>query len=254
MNHQQHYRKNGYTVVGDCFSETQLEPLHHAIKRLHSTWLKDNQQAYEEGLINSAYLTRKSSISNPQQEEDINTLFQWIADESIIRHLRAVFPQQFAFMNSQLFFDPFETTQKNYWHRDPQYHLSLDEQKLALEKQTVIHCRIPLVDEPGIELVPGSHKNWDTEEELNVRCEKNGRQRHDDLSSGHTIPLKRGDLLIFSANMIHRGLYGRNRLALDLLYCDREPELLSFVDPRCLPSEKIRAQLENPAVFVAPPE
>ncbi len=256
MNHAQHYQQQGYVVLRDYFNEAQLRPLHQTIERLHDTWLKDNLHAYENGLINSAYLTRRHEkpSSLPEKgrkaEEDRDKLFQWIASESIVRHLRELFPSQFAFMNSQLFFDPCDKTQKNYWHRDPQYHLTLEEQKQAIESQNVIHCRIPFVDERGIEVIPGSQKNWDNDEELNVRLGINGRNNCDDLPAGASISLKRGDLLFFSANMIHRGLYGNNRLALDLLYCDRVPDLLAYVDPECLPTKETLAQLDNPQLFV----
>jgi hypothetical protein len=33
------------------------------------------------------------------------------------------------------------------------------------------------------------------------------------------------DVLLFSANMIHRGLHRNNRLALDTLYCEHVPQL-----------------------------
>lgn len=95
-------------------------------------------------------------------------------------------------MNTQLFFNPVNPAQKNYWHRDPQYHLSIDEQKSALEGVNVVHYRIPLFGEPGIELVPASHKCWDTDEELDVRLARNNRRNSDDLSSGLTIELAAG--------------------------------------------------------------
>ncbi|MEP1448201.1 MAG: hypothetical protein ABJK37_19010 [Paraglaciecola sp.] len=47
-------------------------------------------------------------------------------------------------MGSQLFFDPFKPQQANYWHRDPQYHLSVEEQKSALTGPDILHVRIPL--------------------------------------------------------------------------------------------------------------
>lgn len=45
-----------------------------------------------------------------------------------------------------------------------------------------------------------------------------------DLNSVKQIALEVGDVLLFSANMIHRGLYAKNRLTLDLLYCERSPQ------------------------------
>jgi ectoine hydroxylase-related dioxygenase (phytanoyl-CoA dioxygenase family) len=139
--------------------------------------------------------------------------------------------------------------QHNYWHRDPQYHLSVDEQKAALSGPEVVHVRIPLADEPGIELVPASHKQWDTEEELDVRLGRNEKSVHDPLSSSERVSLNAGDLLVFSANIIHRGIYGMDRLSLDVLFCDPEVELLKFVDEDCLPDAAVIASLENADAF-----
>jgi hypothetical protein len=154
-----------------------------------------------------------------------------------------------AFMNTQLFFDPVNAIQKNYWHRDPQYHLSLAEQKDALTGPDVLHFRIPLVDEPGLEFIPGTHKRWDSDEELDVRLGRNGRQHHDDLPAALRVIPKPGDLLVFSANMIHRGIYGLDRLSLDILFCDPVPALVKFVDDNCLPDQSTLARLENRTAF-----
>jgi hypothetical protein len=50
------------------------------------------------------------------------------------------------------------------------------------------------------------HKRLDSDVEFNVRQEKKGRVSSDDLSTGKKIKLVAGDLLVFSADMIHRGL------------------------------------------------
>ena len=113
-----------------------------------------------------------------------------------------------------------------------------------------MHFRIPLVKEPGIELVPATHKRWDSDEELDVRLEKNGRKSFDDLSTGVPIELDAGDLLVFSANIIHRGLYGMNRFALDILFCDPDPGLAKYVHEDCLPSHKILSGIEEPSALL----
>ena len=148
-------------------------------------------------------------------------------------------------MGTQLFFDPFKTSQNNYWHRDPQYHLSVAEQKLALTGPEVLHVRIPFTVDPGVEVIPGSHKNWDTEEESQVRLELNGHKNSENLSNGVQIPLQVGDVLLFSANMIHRGLYGKDRLALDILYCERVPQLVEFIQVKHQPSAEMLADLDK---------
>jgi len=243
-----HYQQHGFFVVRDYFDAERLDQLRAIIKRFHEAWLEINREFYQRQAINSAYLTKPPLLD----QQDRLSLFKWISSDQIVHAVKSLFPADMAFMNTQLFFDPSNTNQKNYWHRDPQYHLSLEEQKESLINQNVLHCRIPLFDEPGLELVPGTHKRWDSETELNTRLARNGYQVSDQLSNGIEIPLNSGDLLVFSANMIHRGLYGLDRLSLDILFCDNNPTLLQHCDPQSLPDSTMLQRLKNPDIFVKP--
>jgi ectoine hydroxylase-related dioxygenase (phytanoyl-CoA dioxygenase family) len=127
--------------------------------------------------------------------------------------------------------------------------MSVDQQKEALQGPNVVHFRIPMVDEPGVELIPGTHRRWDSDEELDVRLEQNGRKNYEDLPAGVRVALNAGDLLVFSANMIHRGIYGMDRMALDVLFCDPDPEPMKFVDTDCLPDAEIMERIENASAF-----
>jgi ectoine hydroxylase-related dioxygenase (phytanoyl-CoA dioxygenase family) len=239
------YQDQGYCVVKKLFNEAELEDLREVVLDFHQCWMQANKEFYAEKAVNSAYLTHVESLTQSQRIK----LFQFIGSSKLMAAVDSVLPQPM-FMNTQLFFNPKNKHQKNYWHRDPQYHLSLDQQKAALAGPEVIHFRIPLYDEPGIELIPGSHKNWDSKEELKVRLEQEGKRSSDDLSRGVCIELEAGDLLVFSANMIHRGLYGRERLALDILFCDPDPSLASFINSDCLPDNDVISRLEDGTAFM----
>jgi len=239
------YDDNGYLVVKNLFVENELQVLQLVIRQFHQSWMQDNARLYAERAINSAYLTARKYLNDSERE----SLFKFIGSAKLMDVVNSVVVGSPAFMNTQLFFDPVNKDQKNYWHRDPQYHMSVQEQKEALLGADVLHFRIPLVDEPGVELVPGTHRRWDSHEELDVRLEQNGRKNHEDLATGVCVPLNAGDLLVFSANMIHRGLYGMDRLALDILFCDSVPELMKFVDDNCLPSLDVLEKLDNANAF-----
>lgn len=239
------YKENGYVLFKDFYHKNEVIDLHSVVLAFHEAWKKDNSEFYSQRAINSAYLTGTKYLNDEKRLK----LFQFIGSSKLMKALSSVLPNDPMFMNTQLFFNPVNKDQKNYWHRDPQYHLSPDEQKAALAKSSVVHFRIPLMDEPGIELIPGTHIRWDSEEELEVRLEKNGRKNYENLSTGKSIRLEAGDLLVFSANMIHRGLYGMDRLSLDILFCDPDPEFKKYIDNNCLPSKETLALLENPWAF-----
>ena len=239
------YTQNGYLVERGFFNRDELNLIREPVLEFHESWKQKNEQLYKDHAVNSAYLTGTEHLS----EASRTRLFQFIGSSKIMTVVSAVLDGRAAFMNTQLFFNPVNQAQHNYWHRDPQYHLSVDEQKAALAGSDVVHVRIPLADEPGVELVPASHKQWDTEEELDVRLGRNGKSVHDPLSTGERVRLNAGDLLVFSGNMIHRGVYGMDRLSLDVLFCDPEPELVKFVDEDCLPGAAVIDSLENADAF-----
>ncbi|MGD1320613.1 phytanoyl-CoA dioxygenase family protein [Chryseobacterium sp. 2R14A] len=233
-NLSQHYDDFGYVHLQNFFSEDELQNLELILHKFHDNWLKENEKYYQSGLINSHSLTSSKFITQDERLE----IFKFIVQDKISEIVRSLFPEKAIFLNTQLFFDPFNKNQNNYWHRDIQYTgMSINEQKEKIKTQNVIHFRIPLQPEIGIELIPTTHKNWDLQEEEETRLSLNGRKPNDNLQRGKTVSLNRGDLLIFSANMIHRGLYGNNRFAFDVIFCDDTPEFSTFIDFKNHPTQ-----------------
>ena len=134
-----------------------------------------------------------------------------------------------------------------------QYRHIPDEQQQQLHHQlTSLHVRIPLVDETGIELIPHSHRHWDSAHERNVRFALNGHQQHDDLPDSKLIHLKQGDVLVFNAQMIHRGRYDFNvaRLALDICMGTPHPLIDGFRDRTVQPTAQELTQIGNRQWFI----
>lgn len=238
-------QQQGYVVLEEWMTGPSLWELKELLKVFHHSWCEENQPFYQTRAINSAYITADKHLS-PEKRQ---TLFEFLGGKAVTQLAENFVGQDFMFMGTQLFFNPFCKEQKNYWHRDPQYHLNLEQQKAALKGFEPLHFRLALADEPGIEVIPASHKNWDTELQLNTRLEQNGAKASDDLPQGKVVPLKAGDLLVFSANMIHRGLYGLDRFAFDMLFCPPLAELASFVPDNCLPDEEAMQYMQDPRGF-----
>ena len=235
MNIQESYQNKGYMHLEQFFSEEELQPLEKILHTFHQAWLKDNDADYKAGAINSHSITSAQQITRQERLD----LFRFISQEKISQLIHTLFPGKAIFLNTQLFFDPFNVQQTNYWHRDIQYTgMSIEEQKKNIQTRNVLHFRIPLKAESGIELTPGTHREWDLKEELETRLSMNGRKPGDPLERGRKIPLNRGDLLIFSANMIHRGLYGNNRFTFDIIFCDDIPEFRDFIDFKNYPAKE----------------
>ena len=241
--------KHGYTLIKNFLEDHTLEKLESTLTHFHKEWCQKNKDFYQSHAVNSAYITHHKTMS----PKDRLFLFQLLSSQKIQTELDKIFQKKDAcFLNTQLFFNPLNKAQKNYWHRDIQYSdLPIKAQKYAIEKHpnNVVHFRIALKDEPGIELIPDTHKRWDTDLEYDIRHKQNGKDVFNPLPNGRSIPLSKGDLLIFSANMIHRGLYGKDRLAFDIIYCAPDPDILKYVDTDCCPNESELLQLENRALF-----
>ena len=242
----QEYEQNGFSIFRNFYTLQELDEIHLILQEFHILWLEQNKRHYETRSINSAYITQEKQLS----EEKRSRIFEFIGSHKLMGTVLAFFENSPAFMNTQLFFDPQNPKQQNYWHRDIQYStMSIKEQKEALSKLNVIHFRIPLRCERGIELIPETHRRWDDHNEFNVRMEQSGARKSDPLSKGKIIELNVGDLLVFSANMLHRGLYGLERFAFDIIFCDANVSLVEFAQMYSLPKASTLSSIENPIAF-----
>ncbi|RJE77692.1 phytanoyl-CoA dioxygenase [Pseudoalteromonas sp. MSK9-3] len=239
------FNTNGFVVVKAAFNEAELASVKDIALQFHESWKLKNKSIYEQGAVNSAYLTKEGALTEPARL----AMFQFISSNTVSDIILKLIGPTATFVNTQLFFDPRNPNQSNYWHRDPQYHLSLGEQKSALLGPQVVHFRVALKDEPGIELVPQTHKRWDTDEELTIRLEQHGRKNHEKIDGALQVGLSAGDILIFCANMIHRGIYGLDRFALDILLCESDPIFKGYITDGVLPSECMMQKLVNPFIF-----
>lgn len=240
------YNEHGYFVIRDFFNAAEISSLRKVILKFHELWKQDNAAFYREVAFNSSLITGSKYLA----EDDRLTLFNFISSKKIMNIVDLVITDNPAFMNTQLFFNPVNPQLKDFWHRDCQYDHDVDVQKKVIHETQVLHLRVPLFDELGMELVPGTHKRWDNEEEFNVRQEEKGRESNETLSTGKKIQLAAGDLLVFSADMIHRGLYGLDRLALDILVFDSAGDFVDYVDDDCLPDASMLENINDPRLFI----
>jgi len=244
-NIKHHYDKEGFYLFRNFFDASEIETLKKIILKFHHLWKSENAEFYREVAFNSSLITGSKHLSTSERL----VLFNFISSRKLMEIINHIIPNKPAFMNSQLFFNPINPELKDFWHRDCQYDHEIEMQKKVIQETQVVHFRIPLFDEPGMEIIPGSHRRWDTEEELAIREELNGRKSNEDIAAGKKIRLSAGDLLVFSADMIHRGIYGLDRLAWDILVFDSSGDFVDYVDDDCLPSLPMITEIEEPSIF-----
>ncbi|WP_069606380.1 phytanoyl-CoA dioxygenase family protein [Leptospira tipperaryensis] len=213
MSYREEFAKNGYFLFENFFSKDELSIVSKIVLDADRRW----REIYDfSENVNSAYLTGEKFLPDVQDRE---RLFGFISDHRLVAIADALIKSKVFFLNTQLFYNPKSASKKPYWHRDVQY-LGVEEekQKSIIRKDIVLHFRIPFDDDPGLEFIPGSHLRWDTELERNTRLELEERRNFDALPNSVRIPHKPGDLLVFSAHLIHKGVYGLKRSSFDILY------------------------------------
>ncbi len=209
------FKRDGFYLFKGFFPKAEMDKLAAAVVTAHERWLEKHADGL---LVNSNYLTSPEFCTDPEARLG---LFRFIAQEKLVRIAAALCPRGVYFLNTQLFFNPRDAAKKPYWHRDVQY-MGVDEteQKQIIVRDTVLHFRIALSDDPGLDFVPGSHARWDTPAEREIRLELNGHTHAEDMPGQVRMPQAVGDLLVFSAHLLHRGTYALERRSFDILYID----------------------------------
>lgn len=251
MEEERKFGKDGYVVLRNFFQQNELNGLSEIVDRIYDQWLAENYTDFaKHHIINMHSLTNAKYFRDRREERVL--FFEYIASQKLTELIDHVFGVGIYFHNTQLFFNPADRNKRPYWHRDLQYS-TIDDKTLAVEQpnMTSLHVRVPFLAEKGVELIPCTHKRWDTEIERDVRLEKNGHKNSEDLPDSVLIELRPGDLLIFDAQMIHRGSYQHDdeRKALDLCVGKYHPLTFEFLDTDNLPDDDEIDSIDNNAWY-----
>lgn len=245
-----HYREHGFVIIRQVLDAARIAAFGSTVDAIFRQWLNEYRSDYaERGLVNMHSLTHAGYHAGSEARI---RFFEHIADSSVTSLVDAMFGDGIYFHNTQLFFNPRDADQPPYWHRDLQFSPIADAEQAAEQGRLLsLHVRIPLVAEKGIAIIPGTHRRWDTSLEAAVRFEREGHRRSDDLPGMRLISLEPGDLLIFDAQMIHRGVYRQNarRMAFDLCIGQPHPFTLPYLDHAVLPTAAELPRIANNAWY-----
>ncbi|NQZ23966.1 MAG: phytanoyl-CoA dioxygenase family protein [Colwellia sp.] len=247
MSARKEYDDMGYVVVRNFLSDIEISSISKHVNGVFDSWMSSNKsEIFEHQLVNMHSLTKQEYFTNTPDERV--GFFNSISPLTLTNLIERMFGSEIYFHNTQLFFNPLNKKRLPYWHRDMQYSpLSDDIQKAEQNNMVSLHIRIPLVKEKGVEIIPGTHKRWDTELERDVRLELNGHSNNEQLPNAKLIELDVGDILIFSSQMIHRGNYQLNdsRKALDLCVGKYHHLTFGFLDKQILPRKEEMELIKN---------
>jgi ectoine hydroxylase-related dioxygenase (phytanoyl-CoA dioxygenase family) len=242
------YDEDGFVLQRSLLSPETFRRIFEIGVRVHAQWLEEqSEEARRQDLVNSHSLTASRYFPSEFSAERA-VFFDALADPVLSGLVTQLFGEQLYFHGTQMFFNPLGGRRRPYWHRDIQY-MRCDEsrQQALLGELCNLHIRIPLRPERSFMLVPGSHARWDTDRERDVRLERAGHGSWEDLPSARSFDLQPGDILIFSAHMLHRGTYEGNsgRLSFDLMLGRRHPRVPIQLDPDQFPTADELAQVRH---------
>lgn len=201
-------------------SREELERVERLCEEVVARWYaRHHGEPWLYRTTNMAGLTDPSLHGSP---DDLVALVELIADERILGVLRACGGHEPLFHNSQFFFEQRRESWDGDWHRDTQFDArDDDDERERMTRHTGVHFRIACEPDSFLEIVPGSHRRWDTDLELAIRRSSDPLIRSTAKMAGaRHISLERGDALLFHAWSIHRGSYRTEprRRTLDLIY------------------------------------
>lgn len=139
------------------------------------------------------------------------------------------------------------------WHRD----LSIkpaeatQAQVMALLKKPMVHTRwyVAMVDDACLQIVPGSQLRYNTPEEQEILV----NNPHGDISTQKVIEVRKGQVIFWDGNTVHRGVMTQNveRLTLAASWCKHhEDEPQTAIDGRFEWRLKESVRMALPAAMV----
>jgi len=198
------YQEDGYVIVDDAVDTDMLQPLLDAARRM-----KAKVRAGEVNVFTHWTPEKEPwgirGILSPEFNEPI--FAEYLLSDSLMKYVEPMLGKELRLGGVMLFTTPDEVDWSGGWHRD----FGSNERDGAYEVEMEVLNRpnyglrwhLALVDDACLQLVPGSHKRYRTDEER--ECLLNSR--HKDLSTQQVMDLKAGQTIFWQGNTVHRGIY-----------------------------------------------
>lgn len=226
------YRKQGFFIVNDAVDPDMLKPLLEAAIRAKKKVRSDDVDLYTHRSEDGEPWAIRGLFA-PEMNEPI--FAEYLMSEPIMKYTRAFLGTQLQLGGALIFTNPYEADYGFGWHRDfgskerdGSYQVEME---ILNRPQRGLRWHLALVDDYCLQIVPGSHKRYRTAHERRCLLE----ERHDDIPGQYAVPLKAGQTVFWTGNLIHRGVMKKDveRLTLSGSWSmhskDSKP---SEVDPR----------------------
>jgi hypothetical protein len=208
----QHYKTQGYVLIDPAVPAGMLTPLRAAAGRLtertrRGEW-PHKRRAGEDDIWGVSHLLHPD-VGEPVFGAYMASpvVLEVVADLLGVSPEPGDTPLQLELVN--MLVNPAQRDHQIGWHRDlVSTELPPEEERAALlEIQHGVQWNTALYDEACLHIVPGSHVRASTQEERDIV-----KNRPCDLMPGQmAVELKAGQGVYYNANLLHRGVYARDR-------------------------------------------
>lgn len=212
MTIRDHWESDGYVVLRKAFDDEYVQSLRESAEIAYQQFMLDSRPEVEpQGRSFGPDSWIMSHLNHPryyrERRQDLVRLMDAIAHPLCVDAARRILGDEPAFVQVNLYVDP-SIGRPGTWHRDCQFRVDneADEYESFVaeaDPPREIHMHIPLVYSQATAVVPGSHKDWDTPEQLLVRRSLTEGA----MPGGVRINMQPGDLAFFHVNSLHRGFY-----------------------------------------------
>ncbi len=217
----QQWEEEGYILIRGFFDLERTEKLRVICDAVLEQWRKKCPLTGKAG-IDTPDATNMRHLNHPGYANvypaAVQEILETTSDPEVLKVCRTILGDEPMFRSTSLFMNPLETSQDGNWHRDAQFLCpdEEDEKKMVAERGPEgrsIQLQIALVPSSDIEIVPGTHLRWDTDEEYAIRCADgrvNNRSNH--MPNALRVEMEAGDAVAFNPMALHRGRYHTDKL------------------------------------------
>jgi hypothetical protein len=229
---RQQYLNEGFIFVRGLLAIDRVARLRLHSEHVLSQWRLGNAENGKQG-IDSPDATVLRHLNHPGYFKDrrdwLVEILEIAADPKVLEVVSEVFDDEPLFRCTSLFFNPLEHGKDGNWHRDCQFTSDSEEQERERFDAEIDRIRkdgrvagmqmqIALVPSEDSEYVPGSHLNWDTDDQYFIRQGEGQKHNGSNLMPGavrmHQQP---GDAAAFHAFGLHRGRYHADKFRRTLM-------------------------------------
>jgi hypothetical protein len=235
----QRWRTNGYFIERGFASAAEIDTLRAACDGVLARKRRTSQSLGHTTTHIDGLLDPMEFSEEPQRLQQLVEFFGSARLCTLLRDLAPPSAGEPWLKTLQYFHEQTQRDWQGAWHRDSQFgRADAEVEKAFLRSSTAVRFRLACLHDAQLEVVPGTHARWDTDEELAIRKRQalSGLVVPVDPGADIAMPgaerveLGPGDACVFHAWMIHRGSYTRSpaRRTLDGFFSyGREPARLS---------------------------